>query len=65
MRAIPVAPHPATTSLDALREALAVAALRFRHLLVSVTGPPVPAGLVTLMQVQEQPDDEQPTFDRC
>lgn len=61
--AVPVGPHPASTSLDALRESIAVAPLRFRLELVSVTGSSVPAGQVTLTQVQELPDDAQPTFD--
>ncbi|WP_244163525.1 hypothetical protein [Rhodococcus koreensis] len=61
--AVPVGPHPASTPLDALRESIAVAPLRFRLELVSMTGSPVPAGQVTLTQVRELPDDEQPTFD--
>lgn len=61
--AVPVGPHPATTSLDSLRQSLTDAPLRFRLDLVSATGSPVPAGQVTLTRVQELTDDEQPTFD--
>ncbi|PQP11817.1 hypothetical protein C5613_43145 [Rhodococcus opacus] len=61
--AVPVGPHPATTSLDALRQSLADSPLRFRLDLVSATGSPVPAGQVTLTRVQDLPNDEQPTFD--
>jgi hypothetical protein len=61
--AVPVGAHPVTTSLDALREALTQAPLRFRLELVSWTGSPVPAGQVTLTQVHDLLDGEQPTFD--
>ncbi|WP_157174031.1 hypothetical protein [Rhodococcus sp. JVH1] len=61
--AAPVGPHPATTSLDALRQALTDAPLRFRLDLVSATGPAVAGGHVELTRVQELPDDDQPTFD--
>lgn len=63
IRAVPVGVHPETTSLDALREAISHAPLRFRLELVSSTGPPVAAGEMTLTRVLEMPDDEQPTFD--
>ncbi|GCE43792.1 putative phosphodiesterase [Rhodococcus wratislaviensis] len=61
--AVPVGTHPASTSLVELRDAITAAPLRFRLELVSVTDPPVPAGQVTLTQVQDLPDNEQPTFD--
>lgn len=61
--AVPVGRHPESTSLAALRRSVADAPLRFRLDLVSMTGPAVPAGQVTLTQVHERPDEEQPTFD--
>ncbi|TQC49613.1 hypothetical protein EEB14_09205 [Rhodococcus sp. WS4] len=59
----PIGPQPETTTLEALRQAIAEAPLRFRLHLVSWAGPPVPAGTVTLTQVRDTPDDEHPVFD--
>ncbi|MFC9358440.1 hypothetical protein ACFTZB_17955 [Rhodococcus sp. NPDC057014] len=61
--AVPIGTHPASPTRDALRDAIRGVPLRFRIELVSLTGSPVPAGQVTLTQVQELPDDEHPTFD--
>ena len=61
--AVPVGTHPTSTSLDALREAITHEPLRFRLELVSLTGSLMPAGQLTLTEVQKLPDDEQPTFD--
>ncbi|MBC2641969.1 hypothetical protein H5400_24450 [Rhodococcus wratislaviensis] len=61
--ATPVGPHPPSTTLNALRDALAAAPLRFRLELVTFAGSPVPAGQLTLTQALGLPDDEQPTFD--
>lgn len=63
VQAAPVGPQPASTSLDALRQSLTDAPLRFRVDLVSATGSPVPAAHVELSQVREDQDDDQPTFD--
>ncbi|WP_257226346.1 hypothetical protein [Rhodococcus opacus] len=59
----PNSPRGAGAPVLPLRESIAVAPLRFRLELVSVTGSPVPAGQVTLTRVQELPDDAQPIFD--
>ncbi|MFD6856109.1 hypothetical protein ACFWCF_01995 [Rhodococcus sp. NPDC060090] len=61
--AIPEGAHPRSTTLEALRSALIHAPLSFRLELVSFSGTSVPAGRLTLTQVLELPDDEQPSFD--
>jgi len=61
--ATPIGPHPATTSLHALVQAMGEAPLRFRLELISGSGSFTPAGHVMLTQIRDAPDDEQPSFD--